>query len=406
MDRQSMIRDIARLEAELKILKSSLDADKTGANFDLRKLGGLLVQYWVLVSFLIAIATAVFVKFRYDIEYFEDYENRKTEKDLAEFHRLLGDELMGSTEWAAAAQAYKNALEFDDNNKEAAFGLVKARVFEPLPGDTYSSGHIVDAKLDYLSTLQPDDYMLVFMRGMQAYFRRDYDLARALLNDSISQRMEIENEDFAGAHVMLGVISQEHRDLEGAESAFLRAVGADDENSIAHNNLGYVYLLQLDFDGAIKHLSRAESLAPSLLIHINMGDAYRFSGNVRHALYLHNFAVESARSIDEATYMGGTWTYNFMPVGHADKSSFNRYIRASSRDDKLSIATFAKSLDHALLGEFDSAEQTLSQALILDRTRSYRPFFINRMRASAAYLSLDETVQDWLLARERELAAP
>lgn len=392
------------IEGELGRIRASLDGKRAvaGAPSPLRRVGTFLVSYWVLISFCIAIFTAVYVKIRYEVDFFETYANMQTRKDLAEVHRHLGDVLMGAMEWEAAAEAYRRALEFDPHNTPAAYGVVKSRVFEPLPGHRYAPHTVIDTRLDYLAELLPQDYQITFMRGVHAWMRQEPGEADALVRSAVKL-----NPRFAGGHVVLGVIAQEENDIPGAMAQFEAAIAISPDNPDAQNNLGFTRMLSGEFSGAIGNLRRADRLSPRLLTQINLGDAYRLSGDVARALIVHRAAAASAAAPGMANerFMGGIWTYNYMPLGAGDTETIRRYVKVQTPEQKRTIASFALSLDHGLLGNFDAADRHLEAALALDGTRAYSGFMANKIESAVVWLSPDATVSRWLAStRDRLLS--
>lgn len=403
MSEEDLHDRVRALEAEVRALRVDPGGSVISkpAGTPLRRLGRFLVTYWVLISFFIAILTAVYVRFRYEIDFFETYANTQIRKDLAEVHRHLGDELMGAMEWEAASGAYRRALEFDPHSSAAAYGVVKAQVFEPLPGQQYVPDKVIATKLEYLSELLPDDdYQIVFMRGVHAWLRQDPERASALVRQAIAIRPQ-----FAGGHVFLGLVAQETGDIPGAIASFEAAVSIAPDDPDAQNNLGFARMLSADFAAAIRHFRTSERLSPRLLTQVNLGDALRLSGAYDQALAVHRTAMANASSPAnlKERYAGGAWTYNFMPLGTDDTQTILRYVRAQTPEQKLAIAQFALSLDHALQGAFDEADRYFARALELDRASEYRAFFANKIESMEAWMALNEPVAAWAVAKKAVL---
>src|SRR5713226_6048420 len=125
MDKHAMLKRIHELERELASLKSHLEPGPAGNRMveTFRGFFRFLLSYWALVSFTIAVLTALYVKYAYEIDYFEQYREQSTKKKLSELHRQLGDRMLGRSEWEAADNAYKEALKINPNNAAAANGL-------------------------------------------------------------------------------------------------------------------------------------------------------------------------------------------------------------------------------------------------------------------------------------------
>jgi len=137
MERDKLLKRLHDLEREVVGMRGELVPRRSWKGV-LGKAGMFLVSYWVLMSFFAAIATATYVKFAFNIDYFETYRNAAAVKRLSEFHREMGDELFLRNDWKQALASYKAATAANPANTAAALGEVKCGVFLPEEGRQFS----------------------------------------------------------------------------------------------------------------------------------------------------------------------------------------------------------------------------------------------------------------------------
>lgn len=402
MEKPVILQRLSELEREINSLKAELEADKAepGRSFSLQRVFKLIVSYWVLISFASVIATAVFVKFWYGIEFFESYRNVYINKTLSEFYRELGDRMMARSEWKSAEEIYQFALKINANNDKATYGLAKAQVFLPLPQEKYVAPELVDAKLEYLSKSFPKDSDVDFLKGVRYWDQRDIHNAVASFNEALKK-----NPKFAGGYLMLGYIKMNSFDIDGASKNFVKALELDPSNAVAANNLGFLFILRGNFSDAINYLSKSVRLSPRFLTGINLGDAYRYSGDYNMALQWHRHVLETINNLEGyERYAAGEWTYNFMPHFKGDKETIKKFINLHTVAEKKAIAHFALALDYALLSKFDLASEELGKALKLASGSRYSAFFLNKIAFIKQQAEITEGTKAWLNNAGRILA--
>src|SRR5690242_12774004 len=101
MDENAILQRLDQLDENLNSLRSKSGSAKLSTS---RSQGVLefLLRNWVLLSFLAALLTAIYVKFEFGVDYFRDYRSIKTKHELSRFYLRMGDVLMGRGEWEAA----------------------------------------------------------------------------------------------------------------------------------------------------------------------------------------------------------------------------------------------------------------------------------------------------------------
>jgi tetratricopeptide (TPR) repeat protein len=402
MEKMEYLERVHRLEEEIELLKTQLQPKRRWV-WLLRvpqRFAGFLITNWALVSFLLALLTLLYVKVVFDVDYFEDYRNISTTKKLSEFYRQLGDRMMADSEWKAAEDAYRSALEVNPHNVEATYGIAKAQVFQPLEGETYYAPEVVDVKLDYLLSVFPDDYQLYFLKGTQYLLQGDNDNAESWFRKAVDK-----NPSFAAGYISLGYTYQRDLDFEEAIENFETALELDPDSANAHNNLGYMYILLARYELAIEHLETAYSLSPRLLTALNLGDAYRHAGNFSAALRWHQFALSAMGEpgVESERYVGGRWLFNYMPEEPGDLETTRYYVEVGSVTQKRIFLHYALSIDYALNGDFEAAEREFETANQLDLSQQYNGFFVNRISSIENSLELSGDTLDWFEEHKLEL---
>jgi tetratricopeptide (TPR) repeat protein len=401
MDRNMIVRRIAELDHELTSIKSLVAPVQRHSPLlnPLRGITRFLLSYWVFLSFLAAVGTAVYVKYEFDIDYFEQYRDQSTKKILSDFYGALGDRMLARSEWQSAASAYKESLQINPNNEDSTIGLVEAQVFLPYGEEKYATPDIIDVKLRFLQEQLPNNYTISFLQGIRSLQMGESEAAR----ESFEQSIKL-NPNFPGGYLVLGYIAQSHFDLKGAADNYAKAVLLDRDNADAYNNLGFMYLLEGRYEQAMANLSISEELSPRMLTAINLGDAFRYIGYNDSATKLHQAAIQDAMRLETnyERYSAGEWTYNFMPLAKDDNETIKRYILAVTREQKLAIAHFALALDFAIGNKQSAADSELSEAERLEGGREYRAFYANKIAFLEGLPEVDDPAKRWL-ARQRAL---
>jgi hypothetical protein len=396
---------LRKIEEELRQIKGEIASGRKHGPFVvfLRKVGKFLVSYWAPLSFAFAVGTIIYVKFAFGIDYFEEYRNKSITKQMSEYYRELGDKMMAASEWKAAEGSYKRALEIDPNNAKATYGILKSRVFQPVEGQKFFDPAVVDTKLGFLLSLFPDDRDVYFLEGVRCMDQQDIENAKKWFTRSIEK-----DSTSTGAYVNIGYLDMGSYDairkewfvdIRDAIDKFENALNIDPNTPWANNNLGFCYLIRADFPKAIDHLGKSERINPNLLTAINLGDAYRFSGDFEAAIAWHENAKVnmSQPGIENESYAAGVWTYNFMPLEPGDTTNIRRYVKVYSMDEKKTFVHFALSFDYALVNDSVKAQQEFNSALRLGAYKRFRSFFDNKMLAIQKFLKLDADVNRWFV---------
>jgi tetratricopeptide (TPR) repeat protein len=400
MQHVDLLEKVQRVERELGQLKADLQPVHPQNHFirGCRELMRFLVNNWVLVTLLSAVATAVYVKFAFDVDFFEDYRSMEINRDLSEFYRELGDQLMESTYYGAAAEAFRTALVINPNNTEATYGLVKAEVFEPLEGQEYPESGVVNIRLNYLLNRFPNDYQVHLLRGYQYSNQRDAENAEFAFLRSIEL-----NPDVAAGYVALGTLHQQNLDsdetIERSMTYYEQAIELEPDHAVAHNNLGYMHILLGNFEAARVHLEDAIELSPSYDTALILGDTYRYLGDFESALFMHRTLMSNITGdpelADDETFMGTLLFYNYMPTHADDRQSIRYYVEISSLQQKRVFLHYALSFDYALTGNLEAANEEFEAAYHLDSMGDYRMYFAYTIVSLENFLPLNQEALAW-----------
>ena len=393
-----------QLEDEIRRLRRALAPEPRTFRTRLSDLLKAAVANWVLISFLAALAIAVYVKLQWGVDYFEEYRNIATTRNLADFYRQLGDRLMAYSEWKAAEDAYRAAVAINPRDLKASYGIVKAQVFQPLDGQKVYAAEIVDAKLAYLESRFPDDHEIYFLKSVRYLDQGDVAEAKKWTQRSLDLKP-----DFVGGHLQMGYLHQNSFEIGDAIKSFTRALELDPNYAMANNNLGFAYIIQAQFDKAIEHLKKSYTVSPTLLTALNLGDAYRFAGDIASAVFWHQHALDvlnDPKAPVNDGFVSGEWTYNFMPLQRGDVETIKRYVNVFTQPQKRAFAHYALSFDKALAEEFDAADRELRAARELDPDGRYRVFFANRVAAIASFVQLKPKAREWLVNVHTDLLRP
>jgi tetratricopeptide (TPR) repeat protein len=387
MDDIILLRRLHEAEVEIQRIRAAVARrERLGVRFLVHRAGRFALTNWALVSFLFAVGAAVFVKVRYQVDYFEDARTISTTRNLSSFYQAMGDRLVLAQEWAEAEAAYRKAVEINPNNVEARFAIAKAQVFQPAEGERWTVPEIVRERLDYLLQLFPDDPQLYLMRAFEwEELRGQPDSARVYY-----QRALHRNPSLAVAHVSLSYLDMQRGDIASAQRRLESALRLEPRSVTANNNLGYLNLLRGNYARAVQYLSASYAESGRLITAINLGNAYRHAGQTDSAFYWHSLALNviSDTSVDmqKDRFVAGEWTFSYMPVQAGDTTSWRKTFVVHVPVQKKALVHLFLALDHGSQGNIQAADQELLTAYNLDSSPAFLRFAANSlwsMRSSA-----------------------
>jgi tetratricopeptide (TPR) repeat protein len=422
-DQTPLLEMLHQLENEIDEIKKQLDPIQGGW---LRQLGrGIRRTYewintnWGFLAFLFAVLVTFWVYARYGVGYFEAQNTLSLTKRSSESYRKLGDQLILYGEFPAARDAYDAAIKINESNLEARRGLLTTDVLEPPSGRTSIIPEVEEAKIDHLNQLLKGDadegivglfnritsllhlktdkpdrtYIVSYFRGVRYERQRNYQCAKHFYEESFKQ-----NKDFIYGYICLGYANILAGDPIYSPIATLNEALQHKRSGLALNNLGYCHMLQRDFEAAKKNFQDALTVSPYLETYINLGDAYRYQGDVKQALDYHRLALELLETQNEKEYsVKGPLAINFMPKESGDTETSRNYITIDDLDHKRMLVYYELSFDYALKMDLKKADEAFGQASVIDRDRTYQPFVKNKIE-SIEHLSqapISETSKRW-----------
>jgi len=210
---------------------------------------------------------------------------------------------------------------------------------------------------------------------------------------------------FGPTFVNLGYISMGLGDIDAAARFLARADSLDPNDAVGKNNLGFIRLILGDFRPAARLLERSFELRPTLLTALNLGDAYRYEGDIDAALQWHRRGAELASGTrrEDRDFMGGAWRYNYMPLARGDRQTIRRSVLVAELGEKLAFVQFALSLDYALAGDLGTAESAYGAGVRGAATPQFRCFFANKIAATLVWLHPAPVLATWLESKQRRL---
>jgi tetratricopeptide (TPR) repeat protein len=395
MEEADLLRRVSDLEEQVKSLRASVKpaAERAGFVGRCQTFARLLIANWVLLSFLSVCLIAVYAKFAFDIDFFEKYRNDSATKKLSEFYGQMGDRMMGITEWEAAKEAYGEALKINPDNTAATFGLAKARVFDPLPGNDWAPD-VVDARLNYLLSRFPDDYQIYFLKGVRYHSMEKDAEAAVWLRKSIDK-----NPKFLGGYLQLAFVQWAQSDLTDAETNLAKAVELDPDSATAKNNLAACHMVLSDFSGAVPLFEESYRISPSAVTALSLNEAYWYSLNFDRALAVLQPAADYMDQKHDLPdhYIGGEMGSGFLPLVVGDRETIKTTVPIYTVDQKRPIFHFELAIDHALLGEIAEANKEFDFALKLRPSIDIRRLIQNRMESVGNIVRpLPEATRTWL----------
>lgn len=403
MEIEKLLRRVHEMEVEVQKLKAALTSERRRpVQVVVKKSVGFVITYWTLLSFVVAVGIAVYIKYAFDVDYFENYRTVADSRRLSAFHTTLGNDLLMRQQWAAADDAFTRALAANANNQEASYGLLKSRVFKPAPGEKLSSPETQQTMLNFLRRERPDDPDLDLLQAWVHWSMSQADEARKYTEAAIAKRPR-----FSAALQMMSHMSMADGELPAAIDWCRKALEADPDSANAQSNMGFMLLLTGDYPGAIAILERANRASPNLLTPLVLSDACRLSGEFQKALHYSRNATRMAadENLRDTVVAGGEWLYNHLPLSKDDQTSWTEGVYVYSMKHKEALCQFAFALDLALTGDAAAAEKAWAKAMEAAPESECREYFVNKITATLALSPQSEFTGSriWLMAKLRSL---
>jgi tetratricopeptide (TPR) repeat protein len=405
-DKSFLLQRLHELESQIQELSNQLAPQKKSkVNRYLTRPCKALLANWTLVAFLTGLLLAGWLYWRYDVTYFESEKSSWLKKKSADAYRQLGDRLMLYGEFEAAKDAYASALKINDINAEATRGLLITQVLQPLQGQKYLVPEITAARIQHLKGLfereervgllgflgrrkpkleNEQGYMLDYFEGLLAEQKDDPDAAE-FYRKAVRKRP-----DFVWGYLALALMDYERQDFDKVINTLLPVQEKNPDSAAVASYLGACYLVKGDFANASKQFQIANQISPSFVSRMDLAEAYRYSGHADQAIIEDEGAlalVEQAKDEDD-WILNGTIVSSFMPEDRGGKPpKFLQYYLAL--EHKRTLVLYSLSLDYALNGDFDRANQTFEEANKLDPKHVFNPFVLNRLTSLEHFSGLE-----------------
>ncbi len=376
MESKQLLKRLHDIEREMSTLKADLAPNRSFKKV-LSKAGMFLVSYWALMSFFAALATATYVKFAFNIDYFESYRNASAVKRLSDFHRQMGDEMFLRLNWKQAQASYKAATAANPANTIAALGEVKAGVLLPEDGQKFTDPSISALKLGKLRELYPDDPQVAFLDAMHTFNTGTPEDTLAKCDALLAR-----HKTFPGGYLLKSYVQQSKADFKGSIASLEMLLKIDPNDGQAHSNLGYSYLLTGRTKDALKHLETGLTLYPAMVNAISLAEACRMTGEIEKARALVTSAERTLDTpgIEQEYLVSGQWLWNHLPERDGDTESFKSTITCGSLDQKRAVLRITQGMLAATDGDEKAALDHFREVLKLEP--HYRAFLINKLRAT------------------------
>jgi tetratricopeptide (TPR) repeat protein len=394
MNQESLLKRIQELEREMVKIRTEIAPQKNRWRRILAKSGLFLISYWALMSFMAAIGTATYVKYAFNIDYFESYRNASEVKRISEFHREMGDELFLQSSWHQAVDSYQAAIAANPANTRAALGIVKARVMEPEKGRKFNDPNVVRTKLDRLSRLYPDDPQVIYLQVFQSYGSDTPEQTLALCEKLLARHPR-----FSGGYLLKAYIQQSNADIAAAAATLCQLLTFDPNNGSAHSNLGYCYLFTGQQELARKHLRLGRQYNPDMVNCLSLAEACRMGGDIEETSYLLDGMERTLAipGIEDESFTSGEWLWNYLPEKAGDTESQRNTIRCYTMDQKRAILRISQGMLKAGSGDYGPALEKFRECLKLEPL--YRSFLANKLRATATCAkNITPERQSWMQA--------
>jgi tetratricopeptide (TPR) repeat protein len=189
-----------------------------------------------------------------------------TTKEKVEEYFSRGNEAYNKKDWDTAIAEYTRVIKKKPDYKEAYYnrGLAYLRRGDSaLAANDFNEVLRIDpsysnAKDGLIHARVPHAAYLLFVEGIDANGKRDYDLAIAKFTQAIALFP-----DYSSAYNNRGVMYLRKEMYDEAEADFNEVLKLNPESVMAYANLGRIYKERKDYDKAEQYLNQALKIAPA-----------------------------------------------------------------------------------------------------------------------------------------------
>jgi len=215
--------------------------------------------------------------------YKNENDMRKLNKSIAQHYLKLGNSLLDVSQPEAAKIAFEKVCSLDPMNKEGHLGVLKSEVFQPISTrePSYYDMERTIKKLEIILDLNNNDPHALYFLG-EIY--RDVESEKASYYYHKVLELKLGSElDSLAYYGLAWLYLKDKRKEESLELA-KKAAERTNYNPVVLNGLGYVYLVNGNYDNTIKTLEPLLKSNPYLMpSYCNIIQAYRMTGNIKDA---------------------------------------------------------------------------------------------------------------------------
>jgi tetratricopeptide (TPR) repeat protein len=385
MDNEKLLKRIQELEVEVQRLKMQVAPGASQTARVVKKSVTFVLSYWTLLSFLVAIGVAIFIKVKFDVDYFENYRAVSESRKISGFHQKLGEQLLVRQEWEAAEDAFTKAIDADKNNTDASYGLVKSRIFKPQPGEKFASAETQDTMIAFLREHRPDDPDLDLLQAWRHWSQSDAAATKAAALSALKR-----NPRYAAAQMLLSHVALVEGDVQAAADWCRKGLETIPEDPGALSNMGWFLLLLGNPGEAIPMLQRSSARSGAAVTSLILADCHRLTGSFEAARNSSRHAMKVLTNADYNTgrLAGGEWYYNYLAENANDTESRKSGIFATSLSRKQALAWFSLGLDSALTGDAEEAQKAFSSMREAEPGTALDAYYLNKIKACLYYCKL------------------
>jgi tetratricopeptide (TPR) repeat protein/predicted RNase H-like HicB family nuclease len=358
-------------------------------------------NYFTIISTVLGLIVVVVAFFVYRVKPWRTYEDNRTRQVDADYYTGLGDRFMIYGRFDDAVAAYGKALEVDKYHVKASEGLRTAEIFDPLTEAAYSQPEVTDVQLTFLRKTMGNDprYAFLLLNAEGIVLRRRQNCSAA--KEKFQQAIE-KNPNFVDAYAQLGYTNSilDSVPIKEVTANFESAKQRDPDSQNVYaptlRDLGYGYFLEGRIPEAIKYLSDSYNRLMRAEISIKLGDAYRQAGDLQHAIYYHQFAMDGLETLKEGDEEYFLDQATFIAVLNVD--SPKTFVQVVDRQQYKIFLLYALSFDRALQDQLDTATEQFNEAFSLDAHHLYSGFFAHQIRsliATRGVLPRTQAINDW-----------
>jgi tetratricopeptide (TPR) repeat protein len=336
-----------------------------------------LFQNWHLVTAGVTLTMAGVAYLFFGFTPFEDAINKREKQKIVSFYKDLGNQFILKGKNEEAKRAFKKACELDNFDAEAVLNLEKLKIFDTSDSAKYYSPVIVDIKLQSFKKRFPNDALIYCLAAERYMYQEDtssYRKAKECLQTSLAI-----DSKFVPAYSQYGIVCLYFNEIDSSIFYLNKALQYDSTYSDVLGNLGYVYLMQQNFNRAIECMEKSNLLEMYWGNDYDLGNAYRCTRQTFIAIDIHKrlIGLLSDKNAEKEVYSSGESSLLFLPEYDEDTYSTQRKIFIGAISDKLAISNFQLAIDYFFVENDNLADAALKESMSLLSKSSQKQYLIS-----------------------------